>query len=334
MDPMLQAVLAQLLRMLQLARVTSALAVVGNAWLVVLWTRAEAAEATFGLRASGLGGPAWQPLLASGLVALGLYAFGAAINDILDLRRDRLLSVDRPLAAGALTTETAVWIVVLTSGLAVLGATRFGTRAVVAVLVLQVLVLAYHTAARFVPAVGLVILGVIHAGTMLLPNPHFGAAWPVWMIVTHAMAVAAVAHVVGRKIPRLSRRAVVAAVVGWLALSVVLFRLSGQGLAATGVPAPVGVTLEAAIAPHLMALVFAAWAWGVVRRHGVGSRASEKISRYGTVWMPLYGAAWLAGMSWLGSAGVLLVVAAVASLGVALAREVLGLVSEPVGYRR
>jgi len=309
--------------MAQLTRLTSALAVVGNAWFVVLWSRAEP-HIPFPLPPE-LSGPLWQPLLAATLVALGLYAFGAALNDILDLRRDRLLHADRPLAAGALGMESAVWIVVITCGLTILGATWFGDRAVQLTLLLQVGILAYHAAARFVPGIGLVILGAIHVGLMLAPNPRIGFIWPVWLIFTHSVFIAAVAHVIGRKVPRLSRRALLAIILGLTAITALALRWP---FAHGDVP------LRAWIAPPILALLCAIWIVRLIRTHGPGSRVAEKITRYGALWMPLYGVAWLLGTERLREAALLGILAAIASLGVTMAREVYGLVTEPIGFRR
>ncbi len=309
--------------MIQLTRLTSALAVVGNAWFVVLWSRSES-HIPYPLPPE-LSGPWWQPLSAATLVALGLYAFGAALNDILDLRRDRLLRTDRPLAAGALGIESAVWIVVVTCGLSILGATWFGEHAILLTLLLQLGVLTYHAAARFVPGIGLVILGAIHAGHMLIPNMHLGFFWPVWFIFVHSTSVAGIAHVIGRKVPKLSRRALVAVALGLAAMTALAIRWPDARSA---------VPITAWIAPCLLAGAFALWVVHLIRRHGPGSRVAEKVTRYGALWMPLYGTAWLLGADRPREGMVLGVLAVVASLGVALAREAYGLLTEPIGYRR
>ncbi len=309
--------------MVQLTRLTSALAVLANAWFVVLWSRAEP-HIPFPLPPE-LSGPLWQPLLACSMVALGLYAFGAALNDILDLRRDRLLRGDRPLASGSVGLETAVWIVVVTCGLAVLGATWFGDRAILLTLLLQVGVLAYSAAARFIPGAGLLILGAIHVGLMLAPNPHIGFVWPVWLIFVHAVITGALAHVLGRKVPRMSRRAALVLAVGLLAVT---------GAALVWPYSRGGVPWRAWIAPPVLAILCAVWIVRLVRTHGPGSRVGEKITRYGALWMPLYGVAWLLGTERVSEAALLGVIAGLASLGVTMAREVYGLVTEPVGFRR
>lgn len=310
---------------MQLTRLSSALAVVGNGWFTVLWARARTPEVPVDRVAAGLDGALIWPLLAITLVGFGLYGFGATLNDILDQRRDRLLGADRPIARGRVGMEAAVWIVVLTCGMAVLGSTRFGSTAVVLVLGLQLAVLGYHAAARFVPGLGLVILGAIHAAHMVLANAGGAYAWPVIVIVVHAVGVSAAAHLIGRRTPRLSRRAGVAAAIGTLVLIAAILTVQRE-YRPPNWPVFVG--------PVMLAAIFAAWAGRLVTKIGPGSRAAEKISRYGTLWMPLYGIAWLAGAGHWREAAILAGLAAVASLGVGTLRELYMLVAEPVGYRR
>lgn len=297
----------------------------GNGWFVVLWARARTPTLLVDRPITGHEGPLIWPLLAVTLVGFGLYAFGATLNDILDQRRDRLMGSNRPIAQGRVAMESAVWIVVVTCGMAVLGATRFGSTAVMIVLGLQLAVLGYNAAARFVPGLGLVILGAMHAGHMLLPNPTSAFAWPVVLIAIHAIGVSAAAHIVGRRTPRLSRRAGVAAATGTIVLT------AGIVLVQREMWPP---ALHVFVWPIGLGVLFVLWAVHTVRRIGVGSRAAEKISRYGTLWMPLYGVAWLAGAGHWPQAGVLAALAAAASLGVGTLREIYMLVAEPVGYRR
>src|SRR4051812_1828826 len=119
---------------LHLTRVTTAFGVVANTWFVILWSLANREHEP---GAEGLRGPLWLELLAGALVALGLFGFGAALNDILDLKRDRTFHPERPLASGEISMEGAVAFVVVAMIAAVLGATAFGTGAVLLTLVLQ-----------------------------------------------------------------------------------------------------------------------------------------------------------------------------------------------------
>jgi hypothetical protein len=336
----MRRLLLRIAPVLHLARVTTAFAVVANTWFVILWTRAnalhEAAPAVI------VESPLWQLLAAAALVALGLFAFGAALNDILDVRRDRALRPDRPLPAGRISLEAAVALVVLTLLAAVLGATAFGTPAVLLTLVLLAAIFIFNVAARFIPALGLVILGLVYSGHMLIPNINLRFLWPVWLVMTHALAVGAAAHIMANKVPRLSPRAMVAAGMGWLFWSAVIFwlqwrrddRPEGLWLPPLQSIWPEWVHPAAAVGPAVLAVLFVIGAWDKVRRLGPGQRAAEKISRYGALWLALYACAWLIGDRHLVPALILGVLAAAAWLGMTALREIYGLLEQPVGYRR
>jgi 4-hydroxybenzoate polyprenyltransferase len=103
-----------------LTRVTTAFAIVANTWFVILWSRAERAfESPSGRLATA---PLWILLAAGAAIALGLFTFGTSLNDILDLKRDRTLRPDRPLAAGQVPIDLALALVIGTIVTAIVGA--------------------------------------------------------------------------------------------------------------------------------------------------------------------------------------------------------------------
>src|SRR5205085_1797288 len=85
---------------------------------------------------------------------------------------------------------------------------------------------------------------------------------------------------------------------------------------------PDWVPLFAGIAPLLLGLSFAVLVWRRVHLLGRGPRVAEKIARYGSLWLSLYGAAWLfaAGLTMGGWA--LAGLAILGILGMTLLREV------------
>lgn len=328
----MRTMLTTIAPVLRLTRVTSGFAAIGNVWFVVLWSRLNAEE---GWNSSLRDEPLWLLLLGGAAAALGLYAFGACLNDLVDLRRDRMLRPERPLPAGRVSPAIATALVAGTLMAAVLGATVFGTAAVVLTLTLAVAVLAYTLAARFVPGVGLVVLGLVYAGHMMVPNVGMRFLWPVWVVMTHALAVAAISHVVARKVPHISRRAAVACVVGWAFWSGVLLW--------AGLERNDGDLWPEWVNPRGVAWVggvvaaFGVFLWRQRGRPGSPAKRGERIVRYGTLWLPLYGAAWLiaddAPGVWSG-AGLLLGIAGVSLFGMTILREMYGLAEQPIGYRR
>lgn len=326
----MRRMLQRIAPVLHLTRVTTAFAVVANTWFIVLWCRAAAPEESVTPELEQR--PLWMLLLGGAFLALGLFAFGTTLNDILDLRRDRTFRPDRPLPAGRISLEAAIALVVCTMIASVLGATIFGQEAVLLTLLLLAAIMAYNAAAKFIPAIGLVLLGLIYAGHMAAPNLHIRFVWPVWMAMTHSLAVAAVTYWMAGKVPKISRRAAFAAVAGWVFWSSVMFYF--QWRRADGLLWPSWVPKTAAIWPLALALLFVIVAWGKVRRYGRGPRSAEKVARYGSLWLALYACAWLVGAGHRGPAMVLLGLTAAGFLGMTVLREVYGLVEQPMGYRR
>lgn len=318
---------------LRLTRVSKGFAAIANLWFVILWTRAEASEAVRAMGRPVAEGP--LPMLLGGavLAGAGLYAFGAVLNDLTDLHRDRARRADRPIAAGQVTAQLGAVALAVSLIAAVLGSTAFGTLGVQITLLLALAVIIFNVAGKFVPAVGIVLLGGIYAGQMFTPNPELSFIWPVWLVTTHAAAVAAISHALERKSPRISGRAITVAAIGWVLLSLVLARI---GL--TRDPGsrwwPAGVGPLSALAPAALALSFFIVAIRRIRMVGPGQRAAEKIGRYGALWLPLYGIAWLVGEGHFTQALILAGLTLVALVGMTLLREVYGLVEQPIGFRR
>lgn len=327
-----RTVLTRISPVLRLTRVTSGFAAIGNVWFVILWTRLHAEESW---NSTILEEPLWLLLLGGCLAAVGLYAFGASLNDLVDLRRDRVLRPERPLAAGRLTPTLATAVVAGTMVMAVLGATIFGTAAVVLTLGLAVAILAYTLAARFVPGIGLVLLGLVYAGHMLVPNLGLKFLWPVWGVMTHALLVAAVSHVIGRKIPVLSRRAAIACVAGWAFWSILMLWWGTAANEGEIWPAWVPVTSLLWIAG--IGVAFGLFIAYRLSQPGTPERHADRVVRYGTLWLPLYGAGWMFGQRIDGSvqAGAMLLgIALISLLGMTVLRELYGLSEQPIGYRR
>ena len=316
---------------LQLTRVTVAFAVIANTWFVILWTRANPHNE--GRPALLVEQPLWLLLGAAAMVAIGLFTFGVALNDILDLKRDRLLRPQRPLAAGRIGLEQALPVVVGTMIVAVLGATAFGTRAVLMTLAIQAAILVYNAAGKFIPAIGLVVLGLIYAGHMLIPNLGLKFLWPVWLVMTHALLVGAVSHRMARKVPRLSRRAIAGAVMGWAFWSAVLLWRQWKLSGASSIW-PDWVSISAAAWPAALALLFVLVSWRRVLKYGSGPRVAEKIERYGALWLSFYACAWFVGTDHLDAALILGILSIVAVVGMTVLREGYSLLEQPMGFRR
>lgn len=322
----MRATISRLSPALRLTRVTTAFAAVANVWFVVLWTRAadgESGQAV--LRAY----PVWMQIIGGFLVAVGVYAFAAASNDVLDIRRDRALKRDRPIATGRISAESAVAVV---SGSLVgvgLGASVFGLWSVRLAMGVCLGSLFYNFAARHFPSARIVLLGLLYAAHMLIPNPRMEFVWPIWVVMTHALAVSAVTHVQAGARPRLTRGSIVAATAGWVFWSGVLIWV---GVARTGGLWPAGVSGTGAMIVAALAAVFAFVVWRVTRR-GKDPETADRVMRLGAFWLALYGGAWLLGEGFVAE-GLGITAVAVAGFATAIVvHEVAARLEEPLDYR-
>lgn len=319
--------LLRLAPILRLTRVTTAFAAVGNIWFVILWSRAASPEEA-GLVASS-GAPTWALLLAGALTAVSLYAFGASLNDILDVRRDRLLHPRRPIPSGRLTLDGAITVVALTLMLAVLGATLMGASAVVLTLFTACAMMLYHSAAKFIPSGGAVLLSLIYALHMFIPNAELAFVWPVWWVMTHSLAISLITHRLAGRRPRLTGVSIALALAGWAFWSAVLFWIASRrdGLWPGWIPP------TAIIGPTILAAIFSAFAYFKLRNASSPQAAADKLVRYGALWLTIYNTAWLMGAGELGAALLLGALALVGVLGVTLLRELYSFVEHPLTYR-
>lgn len=267
-------------------------------------------------------------LLAGAVIAVGLFAYGASLNDVMDVRHDATFTPDRPIPAGRIGHAQAMVVTVGSLIIAVLAAAWIGTWSVCITLLVAAGLLFYNATGKYIPAVGVVTMGLVHAGHMFIPAEDLSFTWPVWMVMTHATAVAAIVHVLEDKRPRFDRRGVVLAVTGWLFWSLVLLWMARAG----GGQWPADVPAWRVSLPLAIGLAFV-----IVARHKTsgleGRRAAEKLRRYGAMWQALYGAAWLFALGvtreaiWLGAF-------AVCGFAVmTLIKEITGVGGRPVAYR-
>lgn len=322
-------VLQRIAPVLHLTRVTTAFAAVANVWFVILWTRGRTEQA--GPEAL-FDKPLPVLLFGGAAMAVGLYAHAACLNDFLDFHRDRALNPQRPLASGAASPETAIFAVAITLLIAVLGSTVFGTETVVITLGLAAAILLFNAAGKFVPGIGMVLLSIIYAGHMLAPNPQLKFLAPVWLVMTHAMVVAAVTHRLGRKSPPVTRRALAFAILGWALVSLTMLIVGRRRLG--GELWPKGIPPEAITWPILTVATYVGVAFRRVRSLGPGPRAAEKLGRYGALWLSLYAVAWMVGAGLLQEAAILGALAFTGFVGMTALREAYGLAEHPLGYRR
>ncbi len=100
--------------------------------------------------------------------SLCLYAAGLVLNDWWDIDRDRIERPERPLASGQVAPSMALAVSIILMLLALCLAAVVGTGALVAAAALSALVLFYNGAARRVPMLGFLTMGLCRGANLLL----------------------------------------------------------------------------------------------------------------------------------------------------------------------
>ena len=93
---------------IQLTRLTMGFGAVSDIWFVILLTRGRAEYVYVDVYDMEL----LPALVAGAIVAIGLFAYGASLNDVLDARHDSAFSPDRPIPAGRIKLGQAVVVTV------------------------------------------------------------------------------------------------------------------------------------------------------------------------------------------------------------------------------
>lgn len=318
--------ITRFLTAIQLTRLTEAFGAVSDILFVIILTKSSLQYETTDVFMKPWG----LAICAGAVVALGLFSYGASLNDILDFRHDATFAPGRPLPAGRIRLGQAVVVTIGALLVAILGGAALGTWAVFLTLLTAAGVLFYNAAGKYIPAVGLVTIGLIHALHMLIPNHLLGFMLPVWLVFTHTLAIAAAVHILEEKRPKLSHRAWIAVGAAWLFWSALI--LGVGGLAGPGVW-PADVPFWHALYPVAAFLAFlVVIRWKVVGA-GHARGAAEKLRRYGAMWQSLYGAAWLMMLGlgtqamWIGAFAVL------GFIAMTIIREMTGLTGRPIAYR-
>lgn len=316
---------------LKLTRVTTAFGAVANLWFIILWSRFNAEE----YAPPAILNTSLPLLLAAGLIAgVGLYAFGTSLNDLLDVHRDRALNKQTsPIVDGSASIELAVCLVAATLMLAVLGAIPFGTEAILMTLLLAVAVLIFNALGKFIPGIGMLLLALIYAGHMLIPDLWVRFLLPVWLVMTHAMIVAALAQHLGRRSPPISKRAAAFAFTGWLTCTLALAALAWTRRTDADGYWPDFVPITAVLYPLGFVALFAIMIWRRYKKVGTGPALGEKITRYGAIWPALYACGWLAGSGLWTACAIMTALTGTGFLVMTVLRELYALIEHPVGYR-
>ncbi len=303
-------VLLSILTTARLTRASVALGAVADVWLVVLLTRALGNGSETGAEVL----PLWFALAASALMAAGFFTFGCVLNDLLDAKRDRALSPERPIPAGLFPPRDAV---LLASGCllcGILGALGFGSRATAIALLLALAILIYDAAAKYVPAARLVLFGALTGISMLVPNGNFPYAIILAVAMLQSIATATAAYMVEGKRPQLTPRAKFFLVLGVLLMLTATFAATYESSGSREF-LPSGMTWQASLLPasiFVAGCIYLHFAARVKCEGDEHRKRGDRIYRRGALWRAMTASAWLLAAGLAVEAALL---ATVASLG-------------------
>lgn len=274
----------------ELARPEVLAAVAGDVGLMIVLGFALEGGRGRAMELSALG--VWASLAVGAVLAASLVGCGAALHDALDARHDRAFAPARPIPSRRLRRRAAASAAVLLLGVAVLASLPLGPLSTVLTLLTAFGLVFYNAAGRFLPAVGVVSLGLLHGAAMAIPRVPL--AEPVLLVMTHVMLCEALRHMAdggGGKRPRGGRLrwvdglGIVAGWAFWCVLVVWFARWRGRGVEVPWSWASASGWVGGAVA---LFVVVAAMIW---RRRRGGAEAFERVA---TLWPTVYAAAWLA----------------------------------------
>ena len=197
--------LVRIFAALQLMRIPLAAGAAVNLMFATLLARFD--HSTAALPISTL--PLWAALLAAAVIGSGLFGFAAGMNDLLDVRRDHTFQRNRPLSTGRLTTAQATLLTFTALLASMIGASFFGETSIGVAMFTAFGIAMWNTMGRFVPAIGLLMLGLAQAGSFFIPWMEQPFTLPASLILVQTISTGSLLHKVLEKRPRLDRSATI-----------------------------------------------------------------------------------------------------------------------------
>jgi len=311
----------------QLTRLANAFAGVANLWFVVLWCRSHQdrehmAEAIVDM-------PLTILLGLTTVIGIGLSTYAGSLNDLFDLRKDQALAPDRPLASGRISPQVAAAIGFSSLILSIVCALVLGPIPSLICLTSAALILVYNVVARHIPGLGFVTIAAIYGIHMLTVNFGLRFIWPVYLIMVHSTIVHATVYHLEKKRPRITVMTIIGTIVGLAALGIAMEAQAGsEGVSWGRVYRWYGLSW-----PLAAAVVFTVTAVNKVRFSSSGAYAAEKLQRYGSLWMGIFGLSWLLGAGLYYESMFLGVLVLVGVFWMALIRDLGAWIEQPIGYR-
>ena len=318
---------SQILPAFRLTRLSLVFGAVADAWFVIVFTRGDAIYN----HVPSYSIPLVVDLVLAAILTIGLFAFAGTLNDILDLRHDSTFRPDRPLPSGRIRSSQAVVIAVGSLLAAIAAMIPFGSGAVVFGVLAATGILFYDAMGKYLPALGVLVAGLIHGTHMMIPNPELAFTGPVWLIFSHVVVIGLVARMIEGKRPRTTGASVGLTIAGWIVCSMFILGLPAQRGPEGGF-IPGDLDVDTLVWPIAAVVLFTA----IARRKLAGQPApvaAEKLRRYGAMWHAMYASAWFAGLGRWSEAALFFGLAILGLVVMTILREIA--VDDPgvVGYR-
>ena len=213
--------------------------------------------------------------------------------------------------------------------LATLGAGLLGGQAVLVLVALAVGLLFYNAMARFIPAIGVLVLGLLVAGLSVLPGWPPPVPWLPWSLFTMAVAVGLLVHYLAPQRPRPSSRALLGLALEWVVVSALLLTVP-----MTASLADDGQALSWSLMwPAAAALVIVIVLGARLRHARAGSRAADAVVRLTGLWTGVFAASWCQAVGATAWAIGLLVATSLAAVSMVGLRELLAGDGDAVSWR-
>jgi hypothetical protein len=286
--------LASVVEHLRSTRLAILASAISGMWLM-LWLGIELEPPHRRPDAVDAWGLGWTLLITAG-IAIGLAAMGIGLNDVLDRRHDRAFdpqATDRPIASGVVSASLAVVLVSVAGGIAIGLSCLLGLASVAVTVAVVGAIVFYNSLGRYLPAVGVISLGLIFSLGMAIPNPRASFAWPVLLAMSHIVFCGTLRLGMDRRGPAPGPLTVAGIMLGWAFWSlIVLLLIRGRG------GWDIAGSATAWIAPSLTALAFVCYALWTLKTASQARRLDrQRFRKLSYAWLLLYDTAWLASVA-------------------------------------
>ncbi|QQE10837.1 hypothetical protein JD969_15205 [Planctomycetota bacterium] len=317
-----RTILKDIFHLFELGRGEVVLTLIANIWLMTLIHHRNEPTISSALIID---------LVLTTFIALGLAGLGIALNDALDARHDRTFAPKRPIPAGRVNVRIAIVAAILSMIDAVAATIWLGKLQTVVTLLAVGGILFYNLTGRFMPAVGVVSLGLITGLVMLIPEPRPEYAWPIVLAMTHVMFCSTARHWLGGKRPRITPKDGFGICAGWLFWSMVVvgvLKPHENPIAQASEGHVTRLMLGPVLAIVIFSLITSVLFTRVEKLNVSGRRQlGIRYSRIAGLWLIVYDVAWLIGLDMWWQAGLmsgLLIFALLLILIGRIARTILG----------